>query len=111
VFADRRPEAIAHLRAALDDEVTTRVGLGTWDELVTNARSGGLVVNATGMGKDRPGAPPVTVGSVSRGLSRAWANGSSRQQRLCGPAPSRAAARLRPNESGMGVICHSMASR
>jgi shikimate 5-dehydrogenase len=57
VFADRRPEAIAHLQAALDDEVTTRVGPGTWDELVTNARSGGLVVNATGMGKDRPGAP------------------------------------------------------
>jgi shikimate 5-dehydrogenase len=57
VFADRRPGAVAHLRAALGDDVTTRVGPGPWDALVASARPGGLVVNATGLGKDRPGAP------------------------------------------------------
>ena len=57
VFADRRPGAVAHLRAALGGEVSTRVGAGPWDELVAGMRTGGLVVNATGMGKDRPGAP------------------------------------------------------
>jgi shikimate 5-dehydrogenase len=57
VFVDRRPEAVAHVRATLGDEITTRVGVGPWDELVATARPGGLVVNATGMGKDRPGAP------------------------------------------------------
>ncbi len=57
VFADRRPEAIAHLRAALGTAVTTHVGPGPWDGLVAGAAEGALVVNATGMGKDRPGAP------------------------------------------------------
>ena len=57
VFADRRPEAIAHLRAALGPAVTTHVGPGPWDRLVAGAAAGALVVNATGMGKDRPGAP------------------------------------------------------
>src|SRR5262245_18043101 len=57
VFADRRPEAVAHLRAALGIDVTTRVGPGPWDELVAGARPGALVVNATGMGKDTPGTP------------------------------------------------------
>jgi shikimate 5-dehydrogenase len=57
VFADRRPEAVAHLRAALGLGVTTRVGPGPWDELVAGARPGALVVNATGMGKDTPGSP------------------------------------------------------
>jgi shikimate 5-dehydrogenase len=57
VFTDRRPEAVAHLRARLGAGIATRVGPGPWDELVANARPGALVVNATGMGKDRPGAP------------------------------------------------------
>jgi shikimate 5-dehydrogenase len=57
VFADRRPEAVAHLQGALGAGVTTRVGPGPWDELVAGARPGALLVNATGMGKDRPGAP------------------------------------------------------
>lgn len=57
VFADLRPEAVAHLQAALGPAVTTRVGPGPWDELVATASPGALVVNATGMGKDRPGAP------------------------------------------------------
>jgi shikimate dehydrogenase len=57
VFADRRPEAVAHLRATLGDGVSTVVGTGPWDELVAAFRPGTLVVNATGMGKDRPGAP------------------------------------------------------
>lgn len=57
VFADRRLEAVAHLRAALGDDVTTRVGDGPWDDLVASAGPGMLVVNATGLGKDRPGTP------------------------------------------------------
>ena len=57
VFADRRKEAVAHLRAALGDGVATRVGAGPWDDLVASAGTGVLVVNATGLGKDRPGTP------------------------------------------------------
>jgi shikimate 5-dehydrogenase len=57
VFADRRPEAVTHLRATLGDDVTAHVGPGPWDALVGPARPGCLIVNATGMGKDTPGAP------------------------------------------------------
>jgi shikimate 5-dehydrogenase len=57
LFTDRRPEAVAHLRETVGADTTTRVGPGPWDELVANAHPGALVVNATGMGKDRPGAP------------------------------------------------------
>lgn len=57
VFADRRPEAVGHLRGTLGEDVTTRVGPGPWDALVASARPGALVVNATGMGKDVPGSP------------------------------------------------------
>ena len=57
VFADRRREAVEHLRATLGGDVTTQVGPGPWDDLVASAPPGGLIVNATGMGKDRPGAP------------------------------------------------------
>jgi shikimate dehydrogenase len=56
-FADPRPEAVDHLRAMLGGGISTRVGAGPWDELVAAAGPGTLVVNATGMGKDRPGAP------------------------------------------------------
>jgi shikimate dehydrogenase len=63
VFADPRTEAVDHLRAVLgvsdsdSDSVATVVGPGPWDELVASAPPGTLVVNATGMGKDRPGSP------------------------------------------------------
>jgi shikimate dehydrogenase len=57
VFADPRREAVDHLRATLGDGVSPRVGPGPWDELVAGARPGTLVVNATGLGKDQPGAP------------------------------------------------------
>ena len=67
VFADRRPEAVAHLRATLGDDVTTRVGPGPWDELVATGRPGALVVNATGMGKDRPGAPLSPLARIPAG--------------------------------------------
>ncbi|MFI1987762.1 hypothetical protein [Actinoplanes sp. NPDC020271] len=63
-FADPDPAAGRHLRevlapwaarsgAALD--VVT--GPGPWDALVASGPPGTLVVNATGLGKDRPGSP------------------------------------------------------
>jgi shikimate dehydrogenase len=37
--------------------VTGHVGDGPWDDLIGAAPPGSLIVNATGMGKDRPGSP------------------------------------------------------
>jgi shikimate dehydrogenase len=56
-FADTRAAAADHLRDVLGDSVTTVVGGGPWDSVVEAAPPGSLVVNATGMGKDRPGSP------------------------------------------------------
>jgi shikimate dehydrogenase len=60
-FADARAEAVDHLQAVVGDSdgdrVTTVVGPGPWDALVGSSPPGSLVVNATGMGKDRPGSP------------------------------------------------------
>jgi shikimate 5-dehydrogenase len=60
VFADPRRSAVSHLGGVLGGlggSVTTVVGDGPWDSLVGSASPGSLVVNATGMGKDRPGSP------------------------------------------------------
>jgi len=65
VFADRDESAAGHLRAVLSpwsDRIAVRVGPGPWDELVAAAPPGALVVNATGLGKDRPGSP-LTAGA------------------------------------------------
>ncbi|MFI6760905.1 shikimate dehydrogenase family protein [Micromonospora sp. NPDC050417] len=64
VFTDPRPEAGRHLRSVLGPPAAARRvrveahhGDGTWDHLVREAPAGTLVVNATGLGKDRPGSP------------------------------------------------------
>ncbi|WP_063763634.1 shikimate dehydrogenase family protein [Actinoplanes subtropicus] len=65
VFADRDESAAGHLRAVLSrwsERITVRVGPGPWDDLVAAAPPGSLVVNATGLGKDRPGSP-LTAGA------------------------------------------------
>jgi shikimate dehydrogenase len=64
VFADHAASAASHLRAVLEPRAAARgvdlvieVGPGPWDDLVAASPPGALVVNATGLGKDRPGAP------------------------------------------------------
>ncbi|MFF5079986.1 shikimate dehydrogenase family protein [Actinoplanes sp. NPDC000266] len=61
IFTDRDEAAARHLRNVLDPWAERRrvrldvhIGPGPWDPLVTTAT---LVVNATGLGKDRPGSP------------------------------------------------------
>ncbi|MGE5287915.1 MAG: hypothetical protein ACM3ML_12055 [Micromonosporaceae bacterium] len=64
VFTDQAAQAAAHLRAVLEPRAAARdvdlavhVGPGPWDEIIAASPPGALVVNATGLGKDRPGAP------------------------------------------------------
>jgi shikimate 5-dehydrogenase len=106
VFADRRPEAVAHLRGALGGEVTTRVGLGPWDALVAGARPGALVVNATGMGKDRPGAP-LSAGAGFPEDAVVW------ELNYRGDLPLLAQAQAQPGREvhdGWSLFCHGWAA-
>lgn len=64
IFADRDDTAAWHLGQVLAPwadragaELDVRVGAGPWDELVASGPSGSLIVNAMGLGKDRPGSP------------------------------------------------------
>jgi shikimate 5-dehydrogenase len=67
IFADRSARAAQHLRHVLGATATAAgvtmdvvLGEGPWDRLLEESPQGTLVVNATGLGKDRPGSP-VTV--------------------------------------------------
>ncbi|WP_436521420.1 shikimate dehydrogenase family protein [Actinoplanes sp. HUAS TT8] len=64
IFADRDAAAGRHLRDVLEPwadrsgvVLDVLTGPGPWDEPVESAPPGTLVVNATGLGKDRPGSP------------------------------------------------------
>lgn len=57
VCADPSPAAVEQLVRMAPHRVTGHVGRGPWDQLVEGAPPRSLVVNATGMGKDRPGSP------------------------------------------------------
>ena len=64
LFADRSDEAAGHLRRVLGAlasaagvAVDVVLGDGPWDRLLADSPPRTLVVNATGLGKDRPGSP------------------------------------------------------
>ncbi|MGA2013132.1 MAG: shikimate dehydrogenase [Solirubrobacteraceae bacterium] len=57
VCADPDPVALRQLARVIGHPVDAHIGDGPWDALVETAPPGSLVVNATGMGKDRPGSP------------------------------------------------------
>jgi shikimate 5-dehydrogenase len=57
VCADPVRASVAQLAQVAGHPVTGHVGNRPWDDLVEKAPPGSLIVNATGLGKDRPGSP------------------------------------------------------
>jgi shikimate 5-dehydrogenase len=57
VCADPIRSSVEQLAQTAGRPVTGHVGDGPWDDLIEAAPPGSLIVNATGMGKDRPGSP------------------------------------------------------
>ena len=57
VCADPIRASVEHLVQTAGCPVAGHVGNGPWDDLIDSAPPGSLIVNATGMGKDRPGSP------------------------------------------------------
>lgn len=55
--ADTDTAAVQRLTGLAGWPVTGYTGSGPWDHLVGAAPPGSLIVNATGLGKDRPGSP------------------------------------------------------
>jgi shikimate dehydrogenase len=57
VCADHSEAALGEAARLAPRPIVTRPGNGPWDELIAAAPPGSLIVNATGLGKDRPGSP------------------------------------------------------
>jgi len=57
VCADPIRASVEQLAQVAGHPVTGHVGDRPWDDLVEQAPPGSLIVNATGLGKDRPGSP------------------------------------------------------
>jgi shikimate dehydrogenase len=60
ICADPDTDAAARLSRIAGHQVTAHIGSGPWDDLIGRAAPGSLIVNATGLGKDRPGSPTTT---------------------------------------------------
>ncbi|MGO8725066.1 MAG: hypothetical protein ACLQRM_20400 [Acidimicrobiales bacterium] len=71
ICADVHHEAVQQLVHLTPYPVVGHVGEGPWDELVNSAPAGSLIVNATGMGKDRPGSP-ITNGATFPARAVVW---------------------------------------
>ena len=67
VCCDPHPVAVEQVVRLAPDSVVGHVGEGPWDDLLERARPGSLVVNATGLGKDRPGSPISNEASFPHG--------------------------------------------
>ena len=57
VCADRLPDAVDRVARIVGQPVAAHIGSGPWDHLIEGAPAGSFIVNATGLGKDRPGSP------------------------------------------------------
>ena len=66
VCADRDHGAVENLSRLAGRPVLGYVGEGPWDDLVSAAPPGSLIVNATGLGKDRPGSPTTSQARFPR---------------------------------------------
>ncbi len=55
--ADRLPDAVGRVARIAGQPVAAHIGDGPWDHLIEGAPAGSFIVNATGLGKDRPGSP------------------------------------------------------
>ena len=71
VCADPSRAAVDHLARMAGHPVAGHIGDGPWDDLVEAGSPGSLIVNATGMGKDRPGSP-ITSGAQFPSRAVVW---------------------------------------
>ncbi len=109
VCADRDPAALDRIARRIEMPVETHIGEGPWDRLVAGAPPESMIVNATGMGKDRPGSP---ISARVRFPQHAvvWELNYRGDLRFLALARDQAAtAGLRVHD-GWGLFCHGWAA-
>ena len=88
VCADPTSASVERLAQIAGHPVDGHVGLGPWDDLVEAAPPGSLIVNATGMGKDRPGSP-ITGRARFPPCSVVWGAELQGKSPVPGPRPDK----------------------
>ena len=109
VCADRDPAAVGELVRRLAGRAVGHVGEGPWDDLVGSAPPGSLVVNATGMGKDRPGTP-ISDGARFPARAVVWELNYRGELEFLGQARRQADATRLEVHDGWQLFCHGWAA-
>ncbi len=107
--ADPSRAAIGQLARLARRPVDGHVGDGPWDDLVSAAPPGSLIVNATGMGKDRPGSP-VTSRVRFPSQSVIWELNYRGDLRFLDHARRQAAGSGLQVHDGWQLFCHGWAA-
>ena len=108
VCADPDPAATARLVRVAGASVDRHLGGGPWDDLVASSPPGSLIVNATGLGKDRPGSPTTDSVLFPRGATVWELNYRGDLQFL--DQARRQAAELQGVHDGWQLFCHGWAA-
>jgi shikimate dehydrogenase len=109
VCADTNEGAIEQLARLTGGAVEGHVGDGPWDKLVAGAPPGSLIVNATGMGKDRAGSPLTDEASFPPGAV-VWELNYRGDLRFLALARSQAGAAGLHVHDGWRLFCHGWAA-
>lgn len=108
-FADPDSRALRRVRRIAGGEVEVHLGSGPWDGLVAGAAPGSLIVNATGLGKDRPGSPATEAVRFPEG-SVVWELNYRGELRFLEAAHRQSAARSLAVHDGWSLFCHGWAA-
>ena len=89
--------------------IVARAGDGPWDELIAAAPPGSLIVNATGLGKDRPGSPITDRARFPEGAV-VWELNYRGELHFLDRARAQAAAAGLEVHDGWRLFCHGWAA-
>jgi shikimate 5-dehydrogenase len=109
VCADPSPTSLEQLARAAGHSVAGHIGNGPWDDLIEQAPPGSLIVNATGMGKDRPGSP-ITGGTRFPPRAVVWELNYRGDLELLEQARTRARTSELQIHDGWLLFCHGWAA-
>jgi shikimate dehydrogenase len=107
--ADRDRSAAARVGRLGGHSVVSHLGSGPWDHLLAAAPPGSLIVNATGLGKDRPGSP-ITNRAQFPPRSTVWELNYRGQLGFLGRARQQARAHELDVHDGWDLFCHGWAA-
>jgi shikimate 5-dehydrogenase len=109
VCAERDEAALARLARLARGPIAAHLGEGPWDDIVAAAPPRSLIVNATGLGKDRPGAPTSDRVTFPR-RAVVWELNYRGNLRFLRQARAQAGAAELSVHDGWRLFCHGWAA-